>query len=145
MKALELRSDDRLLDGAFTAVLCTSSFHHYPDPGRASHEMARVLGPGGRVVIGDGSSDRFATRVVDLVLRIFQPSHVHFYRSDELERMLAQSGLSTEGSRSLRNGGYVITTAQAPGGRLIRTRGRFPGGGYSRSPAASRASPGLLK
>lgn len=99
-------------DGAFTAVLCTSSFHHYPDPERATHEMARVLGPGGRVAIGDGSSDRLATRVFDLVLRTFQPSHVHFYRSEDLERLLAQSGLSTVGTRSLWNGGYVITTAR---------------------------------
>jgi ubiquinone/menaquinone biosynthesis C-methylase UbiE len=29
--------------GAFTAVLCTSSFHRYSDPRRALAEMARVL------------------------------------------------------------------------------------------------------
>jgi ubiquinone/menaquinone biosynthesis C-methylase UbiE len=101
-------------DGAFTAVLCTTSFHHYPDPARASREMARVLAPGGRVVIGDGSSDRLAARVVDLVLRTFQPSHVRLYRSQDLERLLADSGLSPDGSRSLWNGGYVIMTARKP-------------------------------
>src|SRR5437016_5912604 len=32
----------------FTALLCTTSFHHYSDPASAVREMARVLGRGGR-------------------------------------------------------------------------------------------------
>jgi ubiquinone/menaquinone biosynthesis C-methylase UbiE len=96
----------------FTAVLCTTSFHHYPDPRRAVGEMARVLTPGGRVAIGDGCSDRLATRFLDLVLRTFQRSHVHFHRSRELERLLAEAGLSDPGSRLLLKGGYVIATAR---------------------------------
>jgi ubiquinone/menaquinone biosynthesis C-methylase UbiE len=99
-------------DGAFTAVLCTTSFHHYPDPGRAVREMSRVLAPGGRVVIGDGCSDRFATRVLDTALRLFQPSHVHFHTSRELEALLAEAGLSHESSRLLWKGGYVVMTAR---------------------------------
>src|SRR5207247_11185257 len=55
-------------DGAFTAVLCTSSFHHYPDPEASVREMARVLGPGGRIVIGDGSADRWEARLADWFL-----------------------------------------------------------------------------
>lgn len=47
-------------DGTFTAVVCSNSFHHYPDPGRAVREMARVLAPGGRLVLGDACSDRAA-------------------------------------------------------------------------------------
>lgn len=43
-------------DGEFTAVLCTTSLHHYPRPEKAAREMARVLAPGGRVVIGDGTA-----------------------------------------------------------------------------------------
>lgn len=99
-------------DGAFTAVLCTTSFHHYPDPRRASHEMARVLAPGGRVVIGDGCNDRLATRILDLALRTFQRSHVRFYRSAELASLLAESDLSHQSSRLLWKGGYVIMAAR---------------------------------
>ena len=99
-------------DGAFSAVLCTTSFHHYPAPQRAAGEMARVISPGGRLVIGDGCSDRLVTRILDLVLRTFQRSHVHFYRSRELEHLLAEAGLPDPTSRLLFNGGYVIVTAR---------------------------------
>jgi ubiquinone/menaquinone biosynthesis C-methylase UbiE len=99
-------------DGAFTAILCTTSFHHYPDPDRATREMARVLAAGGRVVIGDGCSDRLAARILDLGLRTFQRSHVHFYRSRELEAFLARAGFSHRSSRPLFKGGYAIVTAR---------------------------------
>src|SRR5436190_1508047 len=73
---------------------------------------ARELELGGRAVIGDGCSDRLATRFLDLLLRTFQPSHVHFYRSAELEGMLGEAGLSSESSRLLWGGGYVIMSAR---------------------------------
>jgi ubiquinone/menaquinone biosynthesis C-methylase UbiE len=98
-------------DGAFTAVLCTTSFHHYPDPGCAAREMARVLASGGRVVIGDGCSDRLAARIFDLVLRTFQRSHVHLYRSSELAEILAGAGLHRESMSFLWNGGYMVMAA----------------------------------
>ena len=44
-------------DDVFTAVLCSNSFHHYPDPLRAVREMGRVLASGGRLVIGDACAD----------------------------------------------------------------------------------------
>jgi ubiquinone/menaquinone biosynthesis C-methylase UbiE len=99
-------------DGTFTAVLCTTSFHHYPEPRRAVAEMARVLAPDGRVVIGDGCTDRLATRILDLGLRTLQRSHVRFYRSRELLALLAQEGLTPEDPRLLFKGGYVIAAAR---------------------------------
>ena len=39
-------------DGAFTAVLSTTSFHHYPEPDRSLGEMRRVLEPSGRIALG---------------------------------------------------------------------------------------------
>jgi ubiquinone/menaquinone biosynthesis C-methylase UbiE len=101
-------------DGEFTAVLCTTSFHHYPDPKGAMNEMARVLAPGGRVVIGDGSSDGLAARALDLVLRAFQSSHVHFNRARELEAFLGATGLSHRSTQWLARRNYVVMAAAKP-------------------------------
>jgi ubiquinone/menaquinone biosynthesis C-methylase UbiE len=60
-------------DAAFTAVLCTASFHHYPDPARALAEMARVLDDDGRLVIADGVGDLFTARIADAIMRRLDP------------------------------------------------------------------------
>jgi ubiquinone/menaquinone biosynthesis C-methylase UbiE len=101
-------------DGAFTAVICTTSFHHYPNPSYAAAEMARVLETGGRVVIGDGCTDNLIARLLDRGLRIFQPSHVGFRRSHELAGLMADAGLTPQTPRLLWHGGYVVIRAEAP-------------------------------
>ena len=101
-------------DGAFTAALCTTSLHHYPQPERAIAEIARVLAPGGRAVIGDWTTDRFAVRVFDLLLRHLQPSHVGCQRAADLERLLSAAGLGEPQVRSLFDGAYAIVSARKP-------------------------------
>ena len=99
-------------DGEFTALLCTTSFHHYPHPDAAVAEMARVLEPGGRVAIADGAADSIAARILDALLRRFQPSHVGFHPAAEVERFLARAGFEGIASRSLWGGGYAIVTGR---------------------------------
>jgi len=70
-------------DGEFTAVLCTTSIHHYPHPGDAVREMARVLAPGGRIAIGDINRDRLSVGLLDLLLRHLQRSHARILSSTE--------------------------------------------------------------
>lgn len=100
-------------DGAFTAVVCSNSFHHYPDPGRAVREMTRVLAPGGRLVLGDACSDRTAARIADVFLRRFEPGHVRLYRSDELGAFVQGAGLSRVELRRLSGGGFAIVRGVA--------------------------------
>ncbi len=98
-------------DEHFTAILCTTSFHHYSDPASAVREMARVLSRGGRVVIADGNADRLAVRAIDLVIRIFEPSHVRVYRLGELAAFLHGAGFGKAQVRKLYDGAYVLVKA----------------------------------
>jgi ubiquinone/menaquinone biosynthesis C-methylase UbiE len=99
-------------DGAFTALLCTSSFHHYPEPWRALAEMARVLAAGGRFVLADGTSDTFVAKMADSLLRRFDRGHVRLYRSDELVGRIRAAGFEEIAQRSVWDGGYAIVSAR---------------------------------
>jgi ubiquinone/menaquinone biosynthesis C-methylase UbiE len=98
-------------DATFTKLLCTTSFHHYPNPGNAVAEMARVLTPGGRMVIADMVSDRLIMRVFDQVLRHTQRSHVGCLRSSRLAGLLTAAGLAEPTTRTLFHGFFAIVAA----------------------------------
>jgi ubiquinone/menaquinone biosynthesis C-methylase UbiE len=100
-------------DGAFTAVLCSNSFHHYPDPLRAVREMGRVLASGGRLVIGDACADLRTARIADVVLRRIEPGHVRLYGSSELGSFLQRAGVSRVMLRKLSGGGFAIVRGTA--------------------------------
>ena len=97
-------------------MLCSNSFHHYPDPLQAVREMARVLAPSGRLVIGDACADLASARVADQLLRWFEPGHVRLYRSAELGTFLHGAGLSQVMLRRLSGGGLAIVRGIAPDG-----------------------------
>ena len=98
-------------DGEFTAIVCTTSLHHYPRPDAAAREMARVLAPKGRVVIGDMTSDSPVIKVVDFLCRNFERGHVRFHRAEDLRRMLEDAGFDHTERRSAWRGGYAFATA----------------------------------
>jgi ubiquinone/menaquinone biosynthesis C-methylase UbiE len=112
----ELADAERLpfSDGEFTALMCSNAFHHYPDPSQAVHEMARVVAPGGRVVIGDACSDLRAARIADAFLRRFEPGHVRLYRSTELGAFLLAAGLPKVMLRRLGGGGFAMVRGVVP-------------------------------
>jgi ubiquinone/menaquinone biosynthesis C-methylase UbiE len=101
-------------DGEFTAVLCTTSLHHYPRPELAASEIARVLAPGGRAVIGDGTSDALVMKVADLLCRKFEAGHVRFHRLEDLRRLLQGAGLEGTQARSVWSGVYGLALARKP-------------------------------
>jgi hypothetical protein len=74
--------------------------------------MARVLTPGGRIVIADMVTDRLIMRACDQVLRHTQRSHVGCQRSSELAALLTAAGFSLPTTRPLFHGFFAIIDAR---------------------------------
>jgi ubiquinone/menaquinone biosynthesis C-methylase UbiE len=112
-----LGSSDALpfADGEFTALVCTTALHHFPEPQRSIDEMARVLAPGGRVVIGDACRDSLAAKLADPLYRRFEEGHVGLQRKRDIEAMLTRAGLRVTSSRHLWLRLYALVAAERPG------------------------------
>lgn len=85
-------------DGSFDLVTCRYAAHHFPRPAAAAGEMARVLAPGGRVLLVDVVS--FADPAADTVLNAIEvlrdPSHVRDHTVAQWRAMLGEAGLAPE-------------------------------------------------
>ena len=101
-------------DGSFTALACTTALHHFPDPQRSIDEMARVLAPGGRLVLGDAARDLLTTKVVDYLQRRFEKGHVGLQRKRDIEAMLTRTGLRVTSSRYVWVRIYALVGAERP-------------------------------
>jgi ubiquinone/menaquinone biosynthesis C-methylase UbiE len=100
------------LDGEFTAVVCTTAFHHFPKPVETVAEISRVLGPTGRVVIADANGRHPAVLALDLVLRATQPSHVGFRSPSTLVHDLMAAGFATAAYCTSRWRSYAFVRAE---------------------------------
>jgi SAM-dependent methyltransferase len=89
-------------DGAFTLVTCAKTLHHVRDPAAVLAEMARVLAPGGRLVVQDYLADDDPERAErwDTVERLRDPGHGRLPAEGEVQRLLEPLGLVLDDERS---------------------------------------------
>lgn len=85
---------------SFDLVTCRIAPHHFPDCFRFVQECARVLKPGGRLLIEDNTvpDDERAARYVDAFERLRDPSHHRLYAPYEWQGMFLDAGLTLEQS-----------------------------------------------
>lgn len=82
-------------DAQFDAVMCSSSFHHYPHPVKALREFRRILKPGGRAYILDTCRDgSFLVWLYDLGHKILVGDHVRYYHTSEVKTFFLQAGFT---------------------------------------------------
>jgi ubiquinone/menaquinone biosynthesis C-methylase UbiE len=87
----------------FDLVTCRIAPHHFEDCARFVRESARVLKPGGRLLIQDHllPEDSAAARYIDDFERLRDPSHHCAYTESEWVAMLRRAGLQVEHTAQL--------------------------------------------
>jgi ubiquinone/menaquinone biosynthesis C-methylase UbiE len=88
-----LSFDDDTFDGA----LCRFSFHHIVNPARVFAELARVVAPGGWMVIADmvASEDPAKAELHNQMERLCDPMHSRTLPVSEFEQMFAENSFRT--------------------------------------------------
>ena len=108
-----------LPDGTFDLVVCNSAYHWFPDRTRAMTEMARVLRPGGQLLLGTLASPAFEEwlGVVDTVwTRLFGRTCAAFPEMPTPDEVTAQLRATGMGIENLR---YHITPAPVTDPRVF--------------------------
>jgi ubiquinone/menaquinone biosynthesis C-methylase UbiE len=104
--------------GSFDAVVSSSSLHHWDRPSQVLTGIRKLLRPGGRLVLTDWADDFLPTRVLSLILRVTDRSHVRTFTSAELCAMLEQTGFDVQRIQLYRFGwkwGFTTISAKLNG------------------------------
>ena len=88
--------------GSLDKIVCTNSFHHYPDHRAALAEFHRVLKKGGLLVLVDPRADHpFGWLAIDFFEKVvFRLAEVKIYSRDEWRLKLARAGFSAADVRA---------------------------------------------
>lgn len=88
-------------DGSFDGAVTRFSFHHIPAPQRALEEMARVVRPGGYVVVADHARDEDpeVAAWVEEIERLRDPSHWACLTPRRLRAIGEAAGLTLDQER----------------------------------------------
>lgn len=82
--------------GTFDVVVSCNMFHYISHPLAALREMARVLRPGGALVLTDWCDDYIACRICNLYLRLTNRAFYKTYRQAECLELLKVAGYEVQ-------------------------------------------------
>ena len=80
--------------GSFDVVVSCNMFHYITHPLEALREMARVLRPGGTLVLTDWCDDYIACRICNLYLRLTNRAFYKTYQQGECLALLKRAGFT---------------------------------------------------
>lgn len=88
-------------EDSFDAVLCSMSFHHYPNPERFFANVYRVLRPGGRLILRDMTGPAWMIWLVNhievpLCNKLLHKGDVRIYHQTDIQDLCKGSGMKLE-------------------------------------------------
>lgn len=87
-------------DESFDAVLCSNSFHHYPNPGAFLHEAHRVLRDGGKLILRDYTSNDVVVWLMNTfempLARLVGHGDVRILKMKEYRELVEAAGFAIE-------------------------------------------------
>jgi ubiquinone/menaquinone biosynthesis C-methylase UbiE len=104
-------------DAAFDLVTCRVAPHHFPNAGQFVIEGARVLKPGGLLLVQDQvlSEDYVAARYMDAFEKLRDPSHNRVFSQSEWLAMFEAAELTVEHTEQLTKRHELVHWAQMQG------------------------------
>ena len=87
---------------SFDALVCANTFHYFTRPDVVLREAARVLRPGGRIVVLDWCRDFWTCRVMDTILHRIDPAYPGCYTEEEMIDLHRAAGLEPRRSFTYR-------------------------------------------
>lgn len=90
-------------DAQYDLVTCRIAPHHFPDVGRFVQEAARVLKPGGLLLVQDHvlAPDAATGEYAEHIERLRDPSHNHAYSESGWRQLFEQAGLTVAHTEQL--------------------------------------------
>lgn len=94
-------------DASFDRVLVVDALHHFADQPAAMTDIARVLKPGGRVVVEEFDANRTVVRMAAFAEKIAL-MRSRFFRPQDIRNMMRRCGLKAEIAARHRLAAWIV-------------------------------------
>lgn len=98
---------------SFDLLLCTDSFHHYPNPQQAISEFYRVLKHGKFLLIADYWKPFPIRQIMNLFISYSNEGDVKIYSKKEIIEFLKRGGFQEIIYKKIQNSGYLVIAKKA--------------------------------
>lgn len=96
---------------SFDRVMVVDSLHHFARQGQVIQELARVLTPGGRLVIEDFDLNRFPVKVLAILEKLALMGSRFLYLQEQLN-LIREAGLNAEIRKGKRLSVMIVATKE---------------------------------